>query len=133
MSESHIYIEIASRNPLSQLSGLEVSDLKNLSCILVINPAGQQEEQRYYEEIIGLKGTFLFADTPQEARLKIISGQGYMPVDVIGEQVWFDSAVNRIPLLRNQTPVAKTYCAFWRKDNSGYYIEEFAEMLRKQV
>lgn len=95
-------------------------------------PAGQQEEQRYYEEIIGLKGTFLFADTPQEARLKIISGQGYMPVDVIGEQVWFDSAVNRIPLLRNQTPVAKNYCAFWRKDNSGYYIEEFAEMLRKQ-
>lgn len=95
-------------------------------------PAGQQEEQRYYEEIIGLKGTFLFADTPQEARLKIISGQGYMPVDVIGEQVWFDSAVNRIPLLRNQTPVAKTYCAFWHKDNSGYYIEEFAEMLRKQ-
>lgn len=95
-------------------------------------PAGQQEEQRYYEEIIGLKGTFLFADTPQEARLKIISGQGYMPVDVIGEQVWFDSAVSRIPLLRNQTPVAKTYCAFWRKDNSGYYIEEFAEMLRKQ-
>ena len=90
------------------------------------------EEQRYYEEIIGLKGTFLFADTPQEARLKIISGQGYMPVDVIGEQVWFDSAVNRIPLLRNQTPVAKTYCAFWRKDNSGYYIEEFAEILRKQ-
>lgn len=133
MSESHIYIEIAFRNPLSQLSGLEVSDLKNLSCILVINPAGQQEEQRYYEEIIGLKGTFLFADTPQEARLKIISGQGYMPVDVIGEQVWFDSAVNRIPLLRNQTPVAKTYCAFRRKDNSGYYIEEFAEMLRKQV
>ena len=55
-----------------------------------------------------------------------------MPVDVIGEQVWFDSAVNRIPLLRNQTPVAKTYCAFWRKDNSGYYIEEFVEMLRKQ-
>ena len=75
-------------------------------------PAGQQEEQRYYEEIIGLKGTFLFADTPQEARLKIISGQGYMPVDVIGEQVWFDSAVNRIPLLRNQTPVAKSLLRF---------------------
>lgn len=66
-----------------------------LHLLFQVLPAGQQEEQRYYEEIIGLKGTFLFADTPQEARLKIISGQGYMPVDVIGEQVWFDSAVNR--------------------------------------
>lgn len=27
----------------------------------------------------------------------IITGQGYLPVDVIGEQVWFDSAVKRIP------------------------------------
>lgn len=24
----------------------------------------------------------------------------------------------------------KTYCAFWEKDNSGYYIEEFADILK---
>lgn len=132
LSESHIYIELSSRNPLSKLPYLEVSDLKNMPCILVINPSGQQEEQRYYEEIIGLKGEFLFADTTQEARLKLITGQGYMPVDVIGEQVWFDTAVSRIPLYRNNANITKTYCAFWRKDNSGYYIEEFAELLKKQ-
>ena len=68
----------------------------------------------------------------QEARLKIITGQGYMPVDVIGEQVWFDTSVSRIPLVRNQSPVKKVYCAFWKKDNSGYYIEEFAEMLKSE-
>ena len=103
-----------------------------MPCILVMNAAGQQEEQQYYEEIVGLKGEFLFADTIQEARLKVITGQGYMPVDVIGEQAWFDTAVGRIPLYRNHAPVTKTYCAFWRKDNSGYYIEEFAELLKKQ-
>ena len=130
LSESFIHIEISSRNPLSRLSHLEVSDLKNTPCILVSTPAGQQEEQRYYEEIIGLKGEFLFADTIQEARLKIITGQGYMPVDVIGAPVWFDTAVSRLPLYRNHEPVRKTYCAFWQKDNSGYYIEEFAELLK---
>ena len=132
LSESHIYIELSSRNPLSKLPYLEVSDLKNMPCILVINSSGQQEEQRYYEEIIGLKGEFLFADTTQEARLKLITGQGYMPVDVIGEQVWFDTSVSRIPLYRNNANITKTYCAFWRKDNSGYYIEEFADLLKKQ-
>lgn len=129
LAESRIYIEISSKNPLSKLKQLEVSELKNTPCILVINPAGQEEEQNFYESIIGLHGEYLFADTIQEARLKIITGQGYMPVDVIGEQVWFDTAVSRIPLIRNSQPVKKTYCAFWRKDNSGYYIEEFAEML----
>ena len=130
LAESRIYIELSSKNPLSKLSTLETEDLKNTPCILVINQTGQKEEQTYYENIIGLQGDFLFADTVQEARLKIITGQGYMPVDVIGEQVWFDTAVSRIPLVRNQTPIKKTYCAFWKKDNSGYYIEEFVQILK---
>mgnify|MGYP002519578595 CR=1 FL=1 len=132
LSESCIYIELSARNPLSRKKTLEVADLKNMPCILVINSTGRKEEQQYYEEIIGLKGEFLFADTVQEARLKLISGSGYMPVDVIGRQAWFDTAVSRIPLYRNGSAVKKTYCAFWRKDNSGYYIEEFADLLKKQ-
>ena len=130
LAESRIYIELSSKNPLSKLQSIDVKDLKNSSCILVINQSGQKEEQEYYESIIGLKGDFLFADSIQEARLKIITGQGYMPVDVIGEQFWFDTAVCRIPLTRNKQPVKKVYCAFWKKDNSGYYIEDFAEMLK---
>ena len=130
LTESTIHIEISTKNPLSRLNTLETEDLKNTPCILVINQTGQKEEQNYYENIIGLHGDFLFADTMQEARLKIITGQGYLPVDVIGDQVWFDTSVSRIPLTRNQTPVKKTYCAFWKKDNSGYYIEEFAQILK---
>lgn len=130
LAESKIYIELSAKNPLSKLSALETEDLKNTPCILVINQTGQKEEQNYYESIIGLQGDFLFADTVQEARLKIITGQGYMPVDVIGEQVWFDTSVSRIPLVRNQSPIKKIYCAFWKKDNSGYYIEEFAQTLK---
>lgn len=130
LAESRIYIELSAKNPLSKLSALETDDLKNTPCILVINQTGQKEEQTYYENIIGLQGDFLFADTVQEARLKIITGQGYMPVDVIGEQAWFDTSVSRIPLVKNQSPVKKNYCAFWKKDNSGYYIEEFAQTLK---
>lgn len=130
LAESRLYIELSSKNPLSKLQKLEAKDLKNTSCILVINQAGQKEEQTYYESIVGLRGDFLFADTMQEARLKIMTGQGYMPVDVIGEQDWFDTSVCRIPLTRGNQPIRKTYCAFWKKDNSGYYIENFAELLK---
>lgn len=98
LAESRIYIELSYKNSLSKLQSIDVKDFKNFSCILVINQSGQKEEREYYESIIGLKGDFLFADSIQEARLKIITGQGYMPVDVIGEQFWFDTAVCRIPL-----------------------------------
>ncbi|XVN74032.1 hypothetical protein AAEX37_01111 [Oligella sp. MSHR50489EDL] len=48
-----------------------------------------------------------------------------MPIDVIGEQAWFDSTIERIPLVRNGTPIKKKYCAFRRKDNLGPHIEDF--------
>lgn len=107
-----IYIEMSVKNPLSKLSSPEASDLKNTPCILIINQARQKEEQEYYESIIGLHGEFIFADTMQKARLILITDQGYMPVDVIGEQVWFDTAVCRIPLCRNSQIIKKTYCFF---------------------
>ncbi|GHV97389.1 LysR family transcriptional regulator [Lactobacillus nasalidis] len=132
LAESRIYAEISSRNPLSRLDQLEISELKNTACILVINSAGRQEEERYYGEVVGIKGDFLFADSLQEARMKVITGQGYLPVDVIGSQPQSDSTIARIPLVRNGDPVRKNYCAFWRKDNSGYYIEDFAKILQSR-
>lgn len=107
LAESTLYIEISTKNPLSKLPGLEITDLKKTPCILVMNQTSQKEEHEYYETIIGLHGEFLFADTIQEARLKIVTGQGYMPVDVIGEQSWFDTTVSRLPLTRNGESVKK--------------------------
>ncbi len=132
LSESRTYIEISARNPLSKLKEIEIDDLKNTPCILVTNANSKDEERQYYEKIVGLKSDYIFSDTPQDARLKIATGQGYMPVDVIGNQQWFDTAVSRIPLVRKTEPVTKIYCAFWKKDNSGYYIEEFANILKEK-
>ena len=130
LAESSLYIEVSAKNPLSKLPSLEATDLKNIPCILVMNQSGQKEEQEYYETIIGLRGEFLFADTMQEARLKIVTGQGYLPVDIIGEQTWFDTTVSRIPLVRDGEPVKKTYCAFWKKTLSDGCLKEFADILK---
>lgn len=132
LSESRTYVEVSARNPLSKLEQVELSDLKNTPCILVINKDGQTEEQQYYEDIVGIHGEFLFADSIQEARLKVITGQGYLPIDVIGEQDWFDTSVSHLPLMRGGAPIIKSYCAFWRKDNTNFSIEQFAKLLKEQ-
>lgn len=131
LSKSRTYIEISTRNPLSRLTSLDIKDIKNLPCILLINATGQDEERKYYDEYLGLHGEFIFTESMQDARLKIVTGSGYLPVDVIGDDIWFDTAVSRIPLLRDGEAIEKNYCAFWRKDNSGFYIEEFAAILKK--
>ena len=71
-----IHIEISTRNPLGKLKQIEIDDLKNTPCILVTNETSQEEERQYYEKIVGLKGAYIFVNSVQEARLKIVTGQG---------------------------------------------------------
>ena len=126
LTESTLAIEISQKNPLSKLNQIEINDLKNTPCILVINDRAQKEEQNYYQEIIGIKSPFLFASSIQEARLKYLTGQGYMPIDVLAS----NSQSTYIPLVRNKEKIKKNYCVFYRKDHTSKEIEEFTSLLK---
>lgn len=54
----------------------------------------------------------------------------FMPVEGAGGDSFFGARIKRIPLLRGDKQITRKYCAFWKKDNSGYYVEEFAEILK---
>ena len=130
LMETACYVELASHNPLAKLDVISVDALKNTPCILVASPEQQQEEQRFYRDIIGFKGEFLFADSLQSARVMVVSNRGVMPVEGAGGDSFFGATLKRVPLTRDGNQIRRTYCAFWKKDNSGYYVEEFAEILK---
>ena len=49
-------VELATHNPLSQLPEVEIADLRQLPCILVASKEQQEEERRYYRDIVGFNG-----------------------------------------------------------------------------
>ncbi|MCH5186732.1 MAG: LysR family transcriptional regulator, partial [Oscillospiraceae bacterium] len=121
-------VEIASRNPISALETVSPEDLKNTPCVLVTSKSQRKTEREYYSDIFGFRGDFLFADNIDEARLAVVQNNGFMLIDNGHESVGNTTVV--IPLRRNERPVTRHYCAFWKTDNSGYYIEEFAGILK---
>ncbi|MDO4330461.1 MAG: LysR family transcriptional regulator [Lachnospiraceae bacterium] len=132
LATSECYIEIAARNPLASLESIETDDLKNIPCILIASPEQQENERTYYQEIVGIKGDFLFAENLEEARLLVIGGKGFMPIEGGENEPGFAAALRRILLTRKGKPIKRNYCAFWKTDNSGYYIEEFADILKSK-
>lgn len=126
---SECYIEIAARNPIASQRSVETQALKHIPCILVASPDQQETEQTYYREIVGLQGEFRFADNLEEARLLVLGGEGFLPVEGRGNAPGPAPALGRVLLTRRGHPIMRTYCAFWRVDNSGYYIEAFGDML----
>lgn len=127
-----MYIEISVQHPLSTLDAIEIKDLKNLDCILISNEVEKENEAEFYRNTIGIPSAFRFAKNLEQARMQVVARKGYMPIEAesIAGVRSFD--MKRIQLLKNGKPILRNYCAFWKKDNSGYYIEEFASILKTQ-
>lgn len=123
-------IEIARRNPIAALDAVEPEDLKNTPCILIASKKQRKTEQTYYQEIFSLQSDFLFAESIEEARLMVVQNNGFMLADAGLVPPGNTTVV--VPLCRGERPMQRHYCAFWKSDNSGYYVEEFAEMLKQE-
>lgn len=124
-----MYIELAARNPVAELPSVTVQELKNIPCILVSSKEQRSIEQDFYQTVIGIQGEILYAENLEEARLMVISGQGFLPVEGNGPAA-FGTSIRRVPLYRGEEQITRNYCLFWKKDNSGYYVEEFADILK---
>lgn len=132
LARTPMAVEIAAYSPLAKLESVEIADLKNTPCILIASPALEAEERRYFHDAIGFPGEFRFARTLQEARVLVVAGRGFLPVE--GPEDATPAAATRLlPVVRDGNPIFRTYCAFWKKDNSGYYVETFAELLQTIV
>jgi len=130
LKEFPCQIEVAARDPIVQLPYITTLELKNTPCILVSSKEQQLTEREYYTNIIGFQGEFLFAESMEEARAVIVSGQGVLPIE--GGSAERVHGIARVPLYRGDSPITRTYCAFWKRDNSGFYVEEFSDILKRQ-
>lgn len=124
------YAEFSAQNPLGEQSRVTPEDLSELSCILVSSKEQQENEREFYQKMIGLGSNFIFAENLDEARLMAIGNRGFIPIEAVGTMPPLDGALRRVPLYRGGRRIQRNYCAFWPRDKSNYYIEEFADMLR---
>ena len=131
LKNAECIIELSKRSQLSLYERLEVGELAKMSCIIVSSKEQREMEAEYYRNILGLANDFIYAETQEEARLMVIGNRGFLPVEVVGKLPEVSGAIRRIPLFHRNRRVTRKYCLFWQKERTGYYIEEFANILRK--
>lgn len=125
------YAELSVRNRLSSQESVELESLKRTPCILISSREQQNTEQDYFQNTLGFGGNFLFAENLEEGRLMVAGNRGFLPVESVGTLPLPGAAVKRLPIVQNGRQLKKNYCVFWLKEHTNYYIEEFAEILRK--
>lgn len=126
-------VEISSRHPLSKETILDVKDLVDTPCILITSKDQRQHEEAFYKDTLGFSNNFIYADNLEEARLMVAGNRGFLPIENVGILAEPISTTKRIPVQKEGTPITRKYCAFWKKTETNYYIEEFAELLKKII
>ena len=127
-----MYVELAARNPVAALPSVTVRELKNIPCILVASREQQAREKEFYQTVIGIQGEFLYGENLEEARMMVLSGQGFLPVEGDSRSTAFGTSLCRVPLYRGKEQIFRNYCLFWKKENTGDSVEEFADILKSK-
>lgn len=91
----------------------------------------QNAEQDYFRNTLGFGGKFLFAENLEEGRLMVAGNRGFLPIESVGTLPPAGAMIRRLPIVQNGRQLQRNYCVFWLKEWTNYYIEEFAEILRK--
>lgn len=130
LKQSPAFVEFSENHPLAGERELTTETLEKYPCIVVSEKDKEKIEQDFYENTLGIGKMFVFAGNLDDAKLMTLGGRGYMLVDKIGKNDG-KGLLTREVSRPDGSVIVRTYCAFWQKRKSGYYIEEFAERLRK--
>ncbi|MDT9605520.1 LysR family transcriptional regulator [Lactobacillus johnsonii] len=106
--------------------------LKDMTCILVTSSLQKDLEEKYYRDVLGIQSQFQLAATFDEAQMIVAMGQGYTIINERTKAKVNKDVVHSLPLYLGKNPLKQKYYAFWKKENSGYYIESFANILKEQ-
>ena len=110
---------------------IDVADLADIPCILIIDGNQQGTEEDYYRDVLGVKSEFILAKNYDEAQMLIASNQGYLIINHRMRKQLDQNIVKMIPLVKGDRKLIQNYYAYWQADNSGYYIETFADLLKQ--
>lgn len=124
------YAELSAGHPLAGQASVELEDLKRTPCILISSREQRNTEEDYFKNTLGFGGTFLFAENLEEGRLMVAGNRGFLPIESVGTLPLAGAAIRRLPIMQGGRQLERNYCLFWVKEQSNYYIEEFARMLR---
>jgi len=131
LGDAKVYAAVSARSPLASLERITVPELRHINCIIISSKEAQADEEDYFRNVFGLKSEIVFAENIEEAQLMASAGRGfYIPDGIIDEND--PVSLKYIPVYEEGEPLTRSYYAFWKLDNSGWYVEEFADILKAQ-
>lgn len=131
LTDSQFMVAVSQTAFPGDANQIDAAQLVDIPCILITDNSQQANEKTYYREILGIKSEFQLVENYDEAQMMVASNQGYLIVNSRTESQLDTKIVKTAKLVNDSRELIQKYYAFWKADNSGFYIESFADLLKQ--
>lgn len=131
--QADLGVEISINHALAKKEVIDIKDLKKYRTIIICSADESTDEKDFYQNILGFGEDYLFAETIKQAELLTASNQGVFPIIMGGTLDDLGFGLVRKKLTNKNKPIKRNICAFWEKERTSYYIEEFTRILREEL
>lgn len=131
LTDSQFMVAVSKTMLAGDTDQINAAELVDVPCILITDSSHQTTEEAYYREILGIKSDFRLVDNYDEAQMLVASNQGYLIVNSRTEGQLDAQIVKTVKLINGSRELIQKYYAYWKTDNSGFYIESFADLLQQ--
>lgn len=125
------YILVANYSNLAKKEILTIDDLKNETCIIICSIEQKNAESKYYKDILGFKGNFIYANNLDEAKLLVASNKGFLLQNIFSQKQ-IDGGIKEIPYYDSEGHSTTNYYAYWKKSIDNPIISSFAKILKSK-
>ncbi|HIU24399.1 MAG TPA: LysR family transcriptional regulator [Candidatus Coprovicinus avistercoris] len=126
------YIEVSEASPLARHETVTVADLNGQTGILIAAPDQEDVERTFFQDTMGFHCDVVFARTIEEARMMVAGGRNFLPIETRSQEKRSGFIIRRIPLNDvNGDQLRHEYYAFWLRERTNPYIEEFGTILQE--
>lgn len=108
---------------------VEVSDLKNLPCIMVAGVEEEKSEYHYLKDVLQVDSDLLAVETLGEAILMVESGSGYLIMNEKTATHIEDDQVQKLFLLRDGKQLTEEYAFIAKPEDQR--VEELSKILKE--
>lgn len=125
------YILVANYSNLAKKEILKINDLRNETCIIICSNEQKNVESKYYKDILGFKGNFIYANNLDEAKLLVASNKGFLLQNSFNQKQ-IDGGIKEIPYYDSDGHSTTDYYAYWKKSIDNPIISSFAKILKSK-
>lgn len=123
------FIEVSSVYGGFEGGRAELKDLEQIPCILVADERQREQEKDFYAQVLGFKGSFVFARSVDEARIMAAAGSGFLFDASAAPDLKTSEGIRVLPLYQGGRQAQVKYYLFWKKASANPYIKDFAKVV----